>query len=79
MHGGGKLGLEAADFELIAVRGVAGPLTIKLKRLAALYAREWTEDGNGALAVGDADLGHAIGILFVEENDPFEDACDGFV
>ena len=79
MHGGGKLGLEAADFELIAVRAVAGPLTIKLKRLAALYARKWTEDGNGALAVGDADLRHAIGILFVEENDPFEDACDGFV
>jgi hypothetical protein len=58
---------------------MAAPLAIKLKRFAALYAREWAEDGNRALAVGAADLGHAIGILFVEENDPFENACDGFV
>jgi len=61
------------------VRAVTSPLAVELKRLAALYARESTENGNGALAVGNADLGHAIGILFVEENDPFEDACDGFV
>lgn len=79
MHRGGELGFEAADFKLIAVCRVAGPLTIELKCFAALYAREGPKDGDGAFAVGDADFGHAIGILFVKENDPFEDACDGFV
>lgn len=76
---GGKLRLELRDFKLIAVLGVACPLTVKLKSFPALHSGKGTQDGDGALAVGHLHLGHAIGVFFIEVDDSFENAGDGLV
>ncbi len=68
------------DLELCAVLRVLGPLTGQPERLAALHARQSTDDGDpvlGGFGRLRAQLGDGVMVLLVEEDDALEDAGQG--
>ena len=74
VDGGGQLGGEGLDLELVAMLAVARPAAAQAQGLAALHAGQGADDGDLLVGVLAPEFGDRVVVLLVEKNDALEHA-----